>query len=112
MVKIFIHGGGGDGAGTGAGAGCGGGGVGGSGRGEEGLRKSFFCFCFSLPSPPSSSSFSSSGHPDITNVADIRNWDSSVVERRTRDRKISGSNPVNSGKRFFFSPVSTFCADT
>ena len=90
------------------GAGGGGGALRGSGRkwkGRGGAAQEFF----SLPSPPSSSSFSSSGHPDITNVADIRNWDSSVVERWTRDRKISGSNPVNSGERFFFSGVNFLC---
>ena len=64
---------------------------------------------FSLSSPPSSSSSFSSGHPDIISVADIRNWDSSVVERRTHDRKISGSNPAKSGEKLFFSGVNFLC---
>ena len=34
------------------------------------------------------------------------------VERQTRDRKVAGSNPCWSGGRIFFSPGSTFCADS
>ena len=37
--------------------------------------------------------------------------DSIVAERRTRDRKVSGSSPGRSGGRIFF-PVSTFCVDS
>ena len=37
--------------------------------------------------------------------------DSSVFERRTRDRKVAGSNPGMSGGGIFFSRVS-FCADS
>ena len=37
--------------------------------------------------------------------------DSIVAERRTRDRKVSGSSPGRSGGRIFFR-VSTFCVDS
>ena len=37
--------------------------------------------------------------------------ESSVVECRTRDQKVSGSNPSGSGGRIFFSR-SSFCSDS
>ena len=35
-----------------------------------------------------------------------------MIERRTRDRKVSGSSPGMSGGRIFFLMKSTFCADS
>ena len=39
----------------------------------------------------------------------LGSWDSSVVERRTRDRKVSGSRPCRSSGRLFFSRVNFLC---
>ena len=35
--------------------------------------------------------------------------DSQWLERRTRDRKVAGSNPCRSGGRIFFSRVNFLC---
>ena len=35
-----------------------------------------------------------------------------MAERRIRDRKVAGSSPGRSGGRFFFFPMSIFCADS
>ena len=37
------------------------------------------------------------------------NADSSVIERRTPDRKVAGSSPGRSGGRMFFSWASLLC---
>ena len=44
--------------------------------------------------------------PDMNAVgAGIAQW----LERRTRDRKVAGSNPCRSGGRIFFSRVNFLC---
>ena len=45
--------------------------------------------------------------PDVCTGAGIAQW----LERRTRDRTVTGSNPCRSGGRIFFSRV-TFCVDS
>ena len=40
----------------------------------------------------------------------VESGDSSEVERRTRDRKVSGSSPGRNGGRIFFSRVSILCS--
>ena len=54
--------------------------------------------------------YSSSEHWVLFSVANVGSGDSSVVERRTRDRKVSSSSPGRSCGRIFFSSV--FCADS
>ena len=43
--------------------------------------------------------------PDVCTGARIAQW----LERRTRDRKVAGSNPCRSGGRIFFSRVNFLC---
>ena len=45
--------------------------------------------------------------PDVYTGAGIAQW----IERRTRDRKVVGSNPYRSSGEFS-SPGSTFCVDS
>ena len=45
------------------------------------------------------------GSPSLYSRAGIAQW----LERRTRDRKVAGSNPCKSGGRIFFSGVNFPC---
>ena len=42
-------------------------------------------------------------------VDNVESGDGSVVERRTRDRKVSGSSPSKNGRRISFSRIKFLC---